>query len=427
MLSRAGLSRWRKKAPANANNKDLDIFDLEAVSRHLKKLDPTLLEWSVADAERDVAGASRLVLGLLREPSLRRKFPLALREGEQGSFCRWLTGPGAARLKLSPQAIEHVRLAFQKDPGNRTQHIYLQLPGVHKSQPLAVTPAGGRTFVKWLLKQGRQKYHLADEEILWFIQGNIEDPWSMLVTHYLVQPEWQKEHPLALTATGRREWLAWLERQHQVRVPASAVSTLHLSPVDEVRLIGRQHQQTKPSPSGGQPDFETLVKSVTAEVPPPLQRAWNKRLQRDMEAGLPDKPGVNLIGHFSYPSGLQRAALAMAQALEQTGYRVSKRDLPAGLRNDTLDRSAFLGVELHDITLSVIAPFDSLEKRYQQSGLPLLPDIHRVGVWYWELDQFPAEWIERAASMQELWPPLASSQKRCDLSCRCLSSKCPPA
>jgi hypothetical protein len=49
---------------------------------------------------------------------------------------------------------------------DRWVHLYLQLPSLHKSQPLAVSPAGGKHFIKWILRQGREKYRLWELEQL---------------------------------------------------------------------------------------------------------------------------------------------------------------------------------------------------------------------------------------------------------------------
>ncbi|MEZ0387273.1 MAG: glycosyltransferase family 4 protein [Verrucomicrobium sp.] len=400
-------SPFKRRVRNEPDSQKLDIFDLSAVVGRITKIDPDVLNWKESDAELDVAGATRMILGMLRERDLRRRFPRALAEGVEGGFFRWLT-TAASRPKLSCIAVENVRQAFLSEPARRVMHVYLQLPTLHKSQPLAVTPAGGRHFVKWLLKQGREKYQLRNEEILWFLQQAGENPLLLLVTQYLIQPDWQQSHPCALTAAGCTDWLQWLAGEHCLQGLKPDAVLCVLRPADELRLLhlNRPALQLKKEPPSHSPaSVQHLADITLTEVPRPLLKAWRGKLKEDLDAGLAQQPGVNIIGHFSYRSGLQRAACTMDEALRSAGYRTSRRDLPAGFRSDTLDRSSDLGLELFDTTISVIAPFDPLEKRYRQAGLTLRPGVHRIGVWYWELDQLPPEWIERASSMQELWAP----------------------
>lgn len=386
----------------------LDIFNLDAVEQFLRKHDPSLLVWSWEDAERDEAGAARVVLGMLRaDPALRRRFPHALTDGAASAFLQWFCRERASAAGLSPRALEHVRGVFTRDPFKKVFHVFLHLPSLHKSRPLAVTPAGGKSFARWLLRQGRAKYGLGDEEILWFLQRAAENPWPLLVAHYLVQPDWQAQFPSALAVAGLPEWLHWLQNEHGLSHLRLAQWTPVLRPVDELELL-KQHRldlQDQIPQNLAMTDAGKLATLTCRDLPHALRKRWQENLTEDIASGLANSPGVNVIGHFSYPSGLQRAAVAISHSLKCAGYRISERDQPAALRSDTLERSAHLGMELHDITLSVVAPFDPIEKRYQQGGLRLRPGVHRVGVWYWELDRMPAEWIERAASLQELWAP----------------------
>ena len=97
--------------------------------------------------------------------------------------------------------------------------------------------------------------------------------------------------------------------------------------------------------------------------------------------------GANIIAHFRYPSGLMEASLNTGAPLEAAGVRRSCRDLPAGVYHGAADdRSDCLGLEPYDFTLLHMAPEPLVDMCYPLAGLWRRPDIYRIAVWYWELE-----------------------------------------
>ena len=70
-----------------------------------------------------------------------------------------------------------------------------------------------------------------------------------------------------------------------------------------------------------------------------------------------------------------------------------------------LDRSKYLGLEVFDTTLIHVQPTPYFETCYARAGLNPRPDVHRIGMWYWEFGQAPAEWRRIARSLDEVWAP----------------------
>ena len=105
-------------------------------------------------------------------------------------------------------------------------------------------------------------------------------------------------------------------------------------------------------------DAERLVRWLGdgREASGPGDARWWRRVRAGVAAGLAERPGVNLLGHFRYPSGLCEAVTAAARALRAAGVRTSCRDVPASPQHDLPGRSGYLGPELFDHTLLLVAP-----------------------------------------------------------------------
>ena len=77
----------------------------------------------------------------------------------------------------------------------------------------------------------------------------------------------------------------------------------------------------------------------------------------------------------------------------------------AELHVSMLDRSKYLGLEVFDTTLIHVQPTPYFETCYARAGLNPRPDVYRIGMWYWEFEQAPAEWRRIARSLDEVWAP----------------------
>ena len=57
------------------------------------------------------------------------------------------------------------------------------------------------------------------------------------------------------------------------------------------------------------------------------------------------------------------------------------------------------------MTLIHVQPDPYFETCYARAGLNPRPDVHRIGMWYWEFGQAPADWRRIARSLDEVWAP----------------------
>src|SRR5262249_55264476 len=116
-------------------------------------------------------------------------------------------------------------------------------------------------------------------------------------------------------------------------------------------------------------------------------------------------PGVNMLAHFRYPSGLQVAALHTAQALRGEGLGVSCRDVPSNVRADVLGREGWVELHPHRVTINHLAPDPLAEDCYALCGLAMRKETYRIGYWYWEMETAPRKWARHACWVHEAWAP----------------------
>jgi glycosyltransferase involved in cell wall biosynthesis len=328
-------------------------------------------EATAAEAEISEAFAARFALGVLRRSRwLRWRYPKALSRGADSLFCEWICGRGVRRFRLSDRARKKIRGAFRHRPGKRIYDIYLTDPALQSLCPLGLSPLGQQSFLNWLIKHGRPDQLLRDDEILWFLHESSEDLGHGLALSYLVNPEGQRDYPLALTRSGWKTFARSFEAQY----PAFF----------QGRRLGAAPPPLLPSPH--QIFLEHPKASRAAADAAPIE-------------------GVNILSHFCYPSGIQQAALWAKIALERAGLDTSCRDVPVPLKTEFLDRTAWLGLEIYPFTVINVAPTPYFARAYERSGLFRREGVYRIAYWAWELETIPDEWLEVAPLLDEIWAP----------------------
>src|SRR5438105_10409224 len=395
-------------------NPDLDLFDDRSLAAFAKECRVPPLKWSLRAAARDELGAARLVLGLLHTHSdLRGRFPEAHHGGKDGSFCRWLCSVGAAELGLPDRVITQINAGFSRRLGARPLQVYDYDANARRVFPLALTPAQLAAFGHFLFTSAKFSHGLADEEIWWFLFQRALDPGKGIVATYLRSPEWQERFPFGLTVFGWSELLAWVGEHYELQ--AAWLANLELPPVyhpvDELRLLhafAPRLQALVPEAFRNRRDnrrFIQWLREQQGAEPNEPGTGWWSRLQVGVDAGMMEQPGVNVMGHFCYPSGLGEAAKATLQGLQRAGVRTSCRNVPASFQNDRPHHADYLGVELFDCTLIHVAPEPVVERTFELSALRVRDGVYRIAVWYWELEKVPPEFVKHAAALQEIWAP----------------------
>ncbi len=234
--------------------------------------------------------------------------------------------------------------------GERALRVYELSRELRDGLPLALTPAGREGFLTWAVHHSSGEHRVSAAEALALLAHVDRLPDRGLELSYRLHPAWQEAVPDALTG-------GWAKLTRFVR--------------ERYGVRGRWLGATTPSP------------------PTPLPRG---------------ERGANLVAHFEYASGLQQAAFGLVEALHAAGVRTSLRDLPVTFRPDPLAPRR-LGIEEFDTTIHLAAVNTFPDDWYPKAGLWPRPGVKRIAVWYWEMEDVPAEWVPRLAWADEVWAP----------------------
>ena len=243
--------------------------------------------------------------------------------------------------------------------GHRVRDVYLNDPELQRLYPLGLLPLGQLHFFGWLTTHGRADQRFADAEIIDFLNDSVTDELRGLCLTYLLQPEWQRHFPAALTSAGWEEFRSWITANYG-------------------------HHLHRPLP-------EEVPRLEFVSDPAP---ASNELLA-----------GVNILSHFCNPSGIQQAAWWTKRALERASLSTSCRDVPVPRRIAPTDRDHWLGLEIYPVTILTHAAEPYFESGYERAGLWPRDDIYRIAYWAWELEAVPDQWVQAAELVDEIWAP----------------------
>ncbi|SDC31501.1 glycosyltransferase [Belnapia rosea] len=389
----------------------LDLYNDAEVIEALG-LPASMVFWTPepAAAIHDIWSAARWCLDLLRRRAdLRQRFPDALSAGATGAFARWVMGDGARELALPDSALGPIGLALAGDLSAQARQAVLVRRGLQEDLALAFLPPGRIGLLTFLLRREQDPLRL--EEAWWLALECAEDPARELARSYRFNPGWQALFPDGLTVFGRERMAAWFRATYRSEAgwtdPAAWPETL--TPAEQIRLgwNSRSHwREHHPAPFDSPGAAYALLGWLAgpeAGLTAP-ERAWVAAQPAEALAEALAVPGLNVVGHLCYPSGLRTSTLSIIEGLRQVGYDLSLRDVPVDATNDLPRHAEFDGLELHDVTLLHIQPEPFFHQAFARSGLqPRRQRTHRIGYWYWELDSVPESWSPAVAEADELW------------------------
>jgi len=365
-----------------------------------------------AHGVRDVWSAARWCLDLLRTcPDIRLRFPAALSEGPDGAFVDWLEAEGGAnRFGLDKDALAAIRAMWSEDLAIRARQAFLFHSDVRALLPHGLLPIGRRELFHWFMQHGGRNAGLRLEEVWWLFWTAAERPEAELVKAYEFTPEWQKLYPDGLTVFGRRAFAAWFRANYRVAdLWADPVRwPVDIPPARQLRSAYRAREQWQRM----HPKALDAIESAKALIdwlqsPEAMQteevRAWCAGLDKDAVAAEMTTPGVNVIGHFSYPSGLRVSVEALVKGLREVGVQTALRDLRTDKKDDPV-HAQFRDFEDFETTIIHTQPEPFFNEAYSRSDLnEHLPRTYRIAYWYWEFDSIPDSWLDAAAKVDEVW------------------------
>ena len=398
----------------------LDLCDTAAVE-NAARLPRDVLLWPPQRAEdiADRTGAARFLIDLLRSRSdLRLRFPRALTGGPHGVFAEWLSGDGRDSLALTEAGLAHLHAALDEDISQPLRQYLLFRDDVRTHYPLGFTPAGRRGLFHWVANEALHEggpdgaKAFGGEPMWWLFLSCAEDPESELVKTYLFMADWQRAHPYGLTVFGRDRFATWLVEYFglstEYRWLRPAGWPVPARPADDLRLAydGNDAWQVAHPDAFATPakakELLAWLAGPDAKLPTE-QREWCAARLHDGTAEDVARLGVNVLGHFCFPSGLRVSVTSMSDAMETAGLQVSRRDIRTYDVDDP-HHVDFGEREIHDVTVIHAQSDPFFDDAYARADLAeRRRRTHRVAYWYWELDTAPADWRDSARQVDELW------------------------
>jgi GT2 family glycosyltransferase/glycosyltransferase involved in cell wall biosynthesis len=376
----------------------------------------------------DFWSAVRYCINLIRgRRDIRQGFPDAISAGLQGEFGVWITSDkGRQDLGLSEAAIAFIREALAARPGDRVRQLYFLRDDLQEHFPLALTPEGLNSFVRWLMRYGRSELRIREEEVWWLVLEAAEKPEREFVWTFLFSPRWQTLMPDGLTQFGRYSLSKWIYGQFDATGDWLDAEQwpIDMTPAQQIQLRYSRDinwQRTYPAALYDEASAARLLKwlgSSAAELPKQV-RGWVGELDIQAVARQVALGGVNVIGHFCYVSGLQISVESVCKGLSLCDTAIMRRNVVAHGVGEIPRHFEFTGLEIYDTTIIHMQPDISLADILQRAGLSTTRFApHRIAYWYWELEDVPPHWATRATEFDEVWVATDfiadAMRKRCD-------------
>ncbi|WP_426391411.1 glycosyltransferase family 4 protein [Variovorax sp. R-27] len=361
----------------------------------------------------DRKSAARFLMDTLRQRGdLRDRFPYVFSAPGGNGFAEWLhSRNGQQALELTPESMQHLVALLSEDFAERARQFFLANDDVRAVMPHGLMPSGRRGLFRWFMQHGLETGDLALEEVWWLFLQAQENPQAELVRAFLFTPGWQQRFPDALTVFGWTRFSAWVANTYGAdRFPSGSTEISGFpEPALQVRMgylaqaaWQRAHPDAFSSVAAARALLEWLASGAEGSITPEAH-TWCAGL--DIDTLIPGlvHGGVNVIGHFCYPSGLRVSVEAMTEAMARVGIQTSLRDVRTDARDDPR-HVRFTGLESADITIIHVQPEPFFARAYARADLAeRTPRTYRIAYWYWEFDSIPQSWCAHADQVDEVW------------------------
>ncbi len=112
--------------------------------------------------------------------------------------------------------------------------------------------------------------------------------------------------------------------------------------------------------------------------------------------------GVNVAGYITSESGMGEAVRANIRSLERAGFPFALNNLTSFATQKDSTYKDFVTKNPFAINL-VHVTADQVPLFFRERGERYFSNKYNIGVWYWELSRFPAEWHDRFGYFNEIW------------------------
>lgn len=405
------MAQRQRGAPV-APAETLDLFD-DVQAARAADLPIADILWPAVSAQAvtDRWSAARFCIEVWRRrEDVRAKFRSALTAGSESEFGAWLRQASVAELGLSPESLIHVLEALDSGIGNRARQALLNNEALTRLLPHGLTPAGMHDLFRWFMRSGRQEAGLRREEVWWLFLEAEQDPCRELMLAHSFAPAWQAQHPDGLTVFGRDAFADWFRAEYGAS--GSWADPATWPEWHEAAVQIRTSYWARSAWQSSRPDafsdeaaarrFLDWLASPEAALPESV-RNWCRGLDAQIVGSRLAAPGLNVIGHFCYPSGLRVSVESVVEGLGMVGVATSLRDVRTDAKDDP-HHVEFRGAECHDVTVIHVQPEPFFDQAYRRADLfERRPRPYRIAYWYWEFDSIPESWVAHADTVDEVW------------------------
>ena len=235
--------------------------------------------------------------------------------------------------------------------GERALRVYELDHVLREAIPFALTPAGRQDFLGWAVMHSYGASKLTPADVLPLVAHTDRLPDRGLELSYRLHAGWQKAVPNALTRGGFARLKKYLRATYGI----------------DGRWLRR------------------------ATLSPDVLKPWPRR-------------GVNVVAHHDYPSGLGVVSAELVEAIHRAGFATALRDLPVVFRPDPAAPRK-LELERYGTSIVVAAVNTFPDEWFTRTGLYVRPGVKRIAIWYWEMEDVPAEWVPKLSWADEVWAP----------------------
>lgn len=389
-----------------------DLFD-DAQAVEVSGLPWSDIYWPRVTAPEQIDdrwAAVRYLIDVWRgRPDLRARFSVA-GGGQADALRNWMSNSGQDELGLRGDPARYVLDVLESDVAGRARQVFLTCETAREIFPHGLTPAGMRSLFRWFMRVGIVDFDLRLEEVWWLFLGAERDPARELRLAYAFAPSWQQLHPAGLTVFGRERFCAWFAAAYGATGEwlDAAKWPLSKEPAEDLRVGYWTHEcwrAVHPRALDAEDSAHALLEWLASPDSglSQSQRDWCRALDLRSVAAELAAPGINVVGHFCYPSGLRVSVESIVQAMQLTGNSTSLRDIHTDARDDPC-HVHFRGTECHDVTLLHTQPEPFFDSAYSRAHLyERTPRTYRVAYWYWEFDTIPDSWLKFQHSIDEVW------------------------
>ncbi len=228
-----------------------------------------------------------------------------------------------------------------------------------------------------------------------------------------------REHLMAAQATGagtssvtpERTFAVWFAKrafQAYRWNPGLAMRVAHMLPVAVVASVHAHSTQV----TGVQAKQATEATLLLRRLLTLLSRTWQRRHMYATGEAIPvvrrpKTPGITLVGYVQGDFGVAQNLRAAAASLAAAEYPFDVFEVDTGgaySESDTALSHLVVDSSTNSIQLYCVNP-DQMRRVSDQLGTERTAGSYRIGYWFWELANFPTDWLHAFDFVDEVWAP----------------------